>query len=150
MPRTLTLAALALVLFAGCAPSKSAIESSIREEMKNSMGVQVSAIDLTKMPDGSYTGTATAATGDVYEVQVNAPQGGRTEWKAVPSKSMLEKQISQQIASQVGTQVTSVTLTKTGFGVYTGTAVLANGQRMSLRTFLEGKQIRFEALPAGQ
>jgi hypothetical protein len=137
-----------LAACAGCGPSKSAIESSIRDEMKKSMNVEVSAIDLTKQPDGGYTGTATTTAGDAYDVQVSPTQGNRTEWKAVPGQAMLEKQVSTEIAKQVGSQVKSFALNKTGFGTYTGTATLANGQRMDVRTMLDGKQIRFEATPS--
>jgi hypothetical protein len=147
MSRALSLAALGLLLLAGCGPSKSAIEASIRDEMKKSMNVDIATIDLAKQPDGGYTGTAVAANGDAYDVQVQPAQGNRAEWKALPSLPVLEKQIKMQIGAQVGSQVQSLTLTKNGFGSYTGTAVLANGQRMNVRTFLEGRQIRFEATP---
>lgn len=150
MPRALSVAALALVLFAGCGPSQATIERSIRDEMKKGLNVEVSALNLTKQADGGYTGTATAPNGDAYDVQVKPPQAGGTEWKAVPSQAMLEKQIKQQIASQVGAEVKSLALTKSAFGVYTGPAVLANGQRMDVRTFMDGMQVRFEATPAGK
>lgn len=139
-----------LATCAGCGPSQATIERSIRDEMKKSMNVEISAINLAKQPDGGYTGTATASNGDAYDVHVNAAQGNRTEWKAVPSQAMLEKQVSTEIAKQVGSPVQSMALTKTGFGSYTGTATLANGQKMDVRTFLDGKQVRFEATPAGK
>jgi uncharacterized protein with FMN-binding domain len=149
MPRALSVAALALVLFAGCGPSQSTIERSIRDEMKKSMNVEIGAINITKQADGGYTGTASATNGDVYDVLVNPAQGNRTEWKAYPGQAMLEKLFRTEIAKSSGAQPTALTLTKGGsVGVYTGTATMPNGQRLSLRTFLQGNQVMIEALPA--
>lgn len=133
---------------AGCGPSKAAIESSIREEMKKSMAVDISAIVLTKLPDGGYTGTATATNGDQYDLEVSAPSGNRAEWKAFPGQATLEKQIRKQVATQTGMDPTSVALTKGGsVGVFTGAATLPNGQRLSVRTYLQGNQVMSELLP---
>jgi uncharacterized protein with FMN-binding domain len=149
MPRALSAAALALLLLAGCGPSKSAIEGSIRDEMKKTMGVEIATVGITKLPDGGYSGTATATNGDVYDVLVNPTQGNRTEWKAYPGQAMLENMFRKEIAKGAGVEPNTLALTKGGSaGVYTGTATLPNGQRLSLRTFLQGNQVMIEALPA--
>lgn len=137
-----------VAVLCGCGPSKGDIEKSIINEMKTSMNVEITSTSLTKQSDGSYTGTATARNGDVYDVTVEPPKGGRTEWKALPGQAMVEKTIREGIEGQNKMKVKALTLNKQGPGIYTGTAVLENGFKMSVSTSMEGKQIMMKAEPA--
>jgi hypothetical protein len=136
-----------LVVLAGCAPAKSDIDKSIKDEMKTSMNVEITSTNLTKQSDGGYTGTATAANGDVYDVTVDPPKGGRTEWKAIPSQAMVEKMMREGIATQIKSNVKTLTLTKQGPGIYSGTADLENGLKMKVSTSMEGKNMNWKAEP---
>jgi hypothetical protein len=65
--------------------------------------------------------------------------------KMFPGRSMLEKQFRAQIKTQGGLEPTELALTKgASIGEYTGTATLPNGQRLTLRTFLQGNQVMSE------
>jgi hypothetical protein len=139
--------ALVCALAAGCAPSKGDIEKSIREEMKTSLNVDVAAVNLTKQPDGSYVGTATAANGDVYDVTTNPPQGARIEWKAIPSQAMVERDVRAGVESHYQVKVKTLSLTKKGPGTYNGTVEFENGTKMSVSTSMEGKQLVWKTEP---
>jgi hypothetical protein len=150
MVRTLSLtvcAALAL-LAAGCAPGKSDIEKSVREEMKTQLGLEITAIDLTKKDDGSYAGTATAANGDVYDIVTGKPSGNKIEWKAYPSQSVIEKTVRSELESQMKTKVKSLALASKGEHVYEGKAELENGMKMKVSTHMDGTQLKWEAVPS--
>lgn len=131
----------------GCAPSKSDIDKSIKDEMKSSMNVDITSTALTKQSDGGYTGTATAANGDVYDVTVEPSKNGRSEWKAIPSQAMVEKMVREGLAAQLKVNVKGLALTKQGLGIYSGTADLDNGQKMKVTTSMEGKNMSWKAEP---
>ncbi len=132
----------------GCAPSKSEIEKSIKNEMKTALGVEITAVNLSKQADGGYVGTATAADGDTYDVTARPPQGGKAEWTAVPGQAALEKTVRQSLETQTQLKVQSLSLTKqSGPGVYTGVAVFEGGERAKVDTYMEGKQVMFKAEP---
>jgi hypothetical protein len=137
-----------LALAAGCAPSKADIDRSIREEMKTSLGVEITSTDLKKQSDGSYAGTATAANGDVYEVTTNPPKGTRIEWKAIPAQAVVERTVRDGMNAQLPSKVKTLSLTKESPGVYKGTAVLEDGSKMNVSTKMEGKNLLWEAAPA--
>ena len=138
---------LVVVLVAGCAPGKSDIEKSIRNEMKSSLGVEISTVDLQKQSDGTYTGTATAANGDIYDVTTTPPKSGKTEWKAVPSQIMVERLVRADLEAKTQTKVQSLALTKSSPGNYTGTAELTNGKKFKVTTSLEGKTLMLKTEP---
>lgn len=146
MPRALSVVAAALFLLAGCGPSRADIEHSIRDEMKNGMNVEITKIDLAKQPDGGYTGTATATTGDVYDVEVQAPKGNRSEWKALPTPAVLEKQLAKNLGAKLGDQLKSVHVNKIGGGLYAATVILASGERLEMRSKMVGNQVMFEPI----
>lgn len=143
-----TIPALLLALLAGCGPSKNDLDKSIKAEMKSSMNVEITSTNLTKQSDGGYTGTATATNGDIYDVTVEPPKSGRTEWKAIPSQSMVEKMMREGIETQVKVKVKALSLTKQGPGTFTGTADLENGLKMNVSTNMEGRSMRWKAEPA--
>jgi hypothetical protein len=149
MPRSLVLLVPVCLVatLVGCAPSKGDIDKSIKEEMKTSLGLDITSTDLTKKADGGYTGTATAANGDVYDVEVEPSKSGKAEWKAVPSKPTVEKMVREMIDNQIKIKVKSLDLSKQGFGSYTGTATLENGQKMKVTGTMEGKNLNLKADP---
>lgn len=134
-----------LVFVAGCAPSQKAIENSIREEMKKSLNVEITTINLQKQADGSYIGTANAANGDSYEVTTAAPKGGRTEWKAIPSQAMCEKLLREGIKQQLGLDVSKFDITKQSPGTYSGTADVQGGGKLKVSTTMQGTQLSWKA-----
>jgi hypothetical protein len=133
---------------AGCGPSKGDIDKSIKDEMKSGLGVDITSTNLTKQPDGGYTGTATAANGDIYDVVVNPSKGNKAEWKAAPAQPTVEKMLREMIDAQIKVKVQSMSLTKQGFGTYTGTAALENGKKLNLSATLDGKTLNLKADPA--
>lgn len=107
--------------------SGDSLENSIRQEMKSKRGVEITEIDLSKVADGGLGGTATAANGDVYELQVDKSDGSRRAWTARPSKKMLEREITALMAnSSLGT-ATTIDIAKTDSGGYEGTATTSTG-----------------------
>ena len=138
-----------VALLSGCAPGKSDIEKSIKDEMKSSLGVEVVSVNLTKQSDGSYTGTATAVNGDVYDVACDPPKGGKAEWRAFPSQAMLERDMRKDLEEKAKGKVKSLTLTKQGPGTFTGTAVFEDGSKAKVSTTVEGKQVmsKYEPIP---
>ena len=148
MPRYLALALpICLVVVLGCAPSKSDIDKSLREEMKSKLNVEITSTSLTKQSDGGYIGTATASNGDVYDVTVSPPSGGRTEWQAVPAQALVEKKVTEFIEGHYKSKVKTLNLTKQKPGVYTGTAVLDIGAKFNVSTSLEGTQLMVKTDP---
>lgn len=109
--------------------------------MKTSLGVDIAAVDLQKQPNGGYTGTATAANGDVYDVTVEPPKGGKSEWKATPTIPIIERMVRQSMDSQLPSKVKTMSLTKQGTDQYSGTAVLENGVRMKVTARMDGKNL---------
>jgi uncharacterized protein with FMN-binding domain len=134
-----------LVFVAGCAPSQKAIEDSIREEMKKSLAVEITTINLQKQADGSYIGTANAANGDTYDVTTAAPKGNRTEWKAIPGQNMCERILREGIQQQLNQKVTSFNLTKQSPGTYSGTADTESGMKLKVSTTMQGTQLSWTA-----
>jgi hypothetical protein len=137
-----------VLLGSGCAPGQSAIERSIRDEMKASLGVEVTSVKLTKQPDGSYTGTATVANGDTYDIETDRPSGPRMEWRRVPGKAVLERNVRDGLKQQMHSDVRTLTLNRTGFGTYSGSATLADGSQLNVTIKLEGNNVVWEAQPA--
>ncbi len=137
---------LALAL-AGCAPSQADIEKSVRTEMQTQLGVTITAVALTKQADGSYAGTATAQNGDAYDVTTLPPSGNKIEWKAIQGQVMIEKVLRDGIKQQMGGDVKTLQLTKSGAGTYAGTAELTSGQKIKVSTHMEGTTLKWEAAP---
>jgi hypothetical protein len=138
-----------LFLVSGCGPRQSDIERSIRDEMKSSLNVVITSIDLKKLSDGGYTGTATAQNGDVYEVTALPPKNNKSEWKAIPGQAMVEQVVRSGLEKQLSCKVKTLQLTKNGPGIYTGPAELSTNQRVIVTTRMEGKQLLWEAQMAG-
>jgi uncharacterized protein with FMN-binding domain len=128
----------------GCAPSKTDIDKSLREEMKSKLNVEITSTNLTKQPDGGYTGTATAANGNVYDVTVGPPKGGQFEWKVVLGQSTIERMIRQDAETRGKVKVKALTLTKRGDGQYEGPLELENGEWLTVTTKLEGSDLKWE------
>lgn len=118
---------LVAALAAGCAPGKAGIEKSIRDEMKSSLGVEITKVDLDKQADGTFSGTATAANGDTYDVTTSPPKGGKVEWKAVVAKNTIERMLRDHIKTSLKAEVTALELNKQPDGTYSGTATTAPG-----------------------
>jgi len=131
----------------GCSPSQRDVENSIREEMKSSLGVNITSLDLKKQGDGSYVGTATAANGDVYDVTTSPPSNNKIEWKAIPGQAMVERLVRAGLKEQLSANVKSLQLTKNGPGSYTGPAELETGSKVIVTTRMEGVNLRWEARP---
>lgn len=134
-------------VLSGCAPSKGDIEKSIKDEMKTSMNVEITSTNLTKGADGGYTGTATAANGDVYDVTAETPKGGRSAWTAIPAQSTVERMVREKIENDNKVKVKSIALTKQGPGVFSGTLELEGGGKMKVSTSMEGKNMNWKAEP---
>jgi hypothetical protein len=134
-------------LAAGCAPTQRDVERSIRDEMKSSLNVEITRIDLTRQSDGSYTGTATASNGYVYEVMTEAPRSRRTPWKAVLAQVTVERLVREDLEAKLHSKVKTLALTRESFGLYTGTAELENGQKVKIATRMEGNGLRLEYEP---
>jgi hypothetical protein len=135
-------------LVAGCGPTQGDIEKSIRDEMKAKTGTIITSFSLTKNADGSFVGTATAQNGDVYDVSTKPPVGGKMEWKCIPGQAMVERVVTQGIQQQLSLTITSFQLTKSGPGIYSGTAVATTGAKVSVSTHMEGAQLMWTAQPA--
>ena len=144
----LLIPALFLALFAsGCGVSQADIEKSVREGMKTKLSVDVASIDLKKQENGSYLGTATAQTGDVYDVVTVPPKDNKVEWNAIPGQAMVEKTVRTGLETQLSTKVKSLQLTKSAPGTYSGPAELESGSKVMVKTHLEGAQLMWEAKP---
>jgi hypothetical protein len=115
--------------------------------MKTSLGVEITSTNLTKQSDGSYTGTATAANGDVYEVTTEVPKGGQVEWKAVPGQAVVERTVRDAMNAQLPAKVKTLSLTRQGPGIYSGTGELEDGTRLKVSTSMEGKNLNWKAEP---
>jgi hypothetical protein len=139
--------ALTVFLVSGCSPSQAEVEQSIRDEMKSSLGVAITSLDLKKQNDGSFLGTATAQNGDVYDVTTSKPSGDKIEWKAVPGQAMVETVVRAGIQEQLSATVKTMQLTKKGPGEYTGPAELSNGAKVTVTTHMDGTQLKWEAKP---
>jgi hypothetical protein len=135
-------------LAAGCGVGQADIERSIRDEMKSKMGVVITSFDLKKQGDGSYVGTATAQSGDVYDVTTETPKGDTIQWKAVPGQAMVDKIVRDGMEQQLGAKVKTLQLTRKGPGNYTGPAELVTGVKMNVSTHMDGMQLLWEAKPA--
>jgi hypothetical protein len=131
-------------LVSGCSPGQRAVEQSIVQEMKSGRGVEITAINLTKQGDGSYTGTATAANGDTYEVVTEPPKGGQIRWEAIPDQTMIERHVRSEMDAKLPAKVVALSLTRKGKGVYEGTAELANGFKYNVSTKMEGTNLHWE------
>jgi hypothetical protein len=134
-------------LASGCGPGKSDIEKSIRSEMKTSLGVDITTVQLNKQSDGSFVGTATAQNGDVYDVTTLPPKGNKCEWKALPGLPMVERRVREGLEQQLKVKVKSIQLTKNGPDSFAGSAELSTGVKMTVKTRMEGLQMLFEAKP---
>ena len=131
----------------GCAPGKSDIDKSLREEMNAKLNVEITSTNLTKQPDGGYTGTATTRTGDTYDVTVGPVKGGQFEWKAIAGQALVEKDMRTWLEGQYKSKVKTLALTKQGPGVYNGTADMENGLKLNVSTHMEGIQLMMKADP---
>lgn len=139
--------ALAL-LVSGCSPSQNDIEKSIRDGMKTNLGVRVSSLDLKKQADGSYAGTAVAQNNEVYDVTTTPVKDNKVEWKAIPGQATVERKVREGLEQQLSTKVKTLQITKIGPGNYTGSAELATGAKVNIKTHMEGQQLMWEAQPA--
>jgi hypothetical protein len=143
----LVLAVCLVAGLAGCAPSTNDIDKALREEIKSKMNVEITSTNLTKQPDGSYTGTATAANGDVYDVTVSQPKRGEFQWKAIAGQALVEKKLREWLEGEYKSKVKTLVLTKREPGVYNGTTVLENDLKLNVSTHLEGGQLMMKADP---
>ncbi len=117
-----------LAVIAGCSAGKTDMEKSVKQEMKTALNVEITAVSLTKQSDGGYSGTATAANGDTYDVTATAPSSdGRFEWKAVVTQSTVERMLRDHLKTTMTIEVSALDLKKQPDGGYTGTANAANG-----------------------
>ncbi len=114
-------------LAAGCGAGKAEVEKAVREEMKKSLNAEITAISLTKQPDGTFAGTASATNGHTYDVTTTAPKGGKFEWTAVLTKESVEKLIRERMKTSFGVDFTVADLQKQADGSYTGTGTGTNG-----------------------
>lgn len=135
------------LLSGGCAPSQEAIEKSIRDEMKSTMKVEVKSIDIKKQEDGSYIGTATAENGDTYDITTEKPDQGKIAWKATPSKTTLERMMSEIVTNQLNLKVKSLNLDKKEGLNYSGMAESQEGLKFTLTADWDGKQYNLKATP---
>ena len=136
------------LLVSGCSPGQGEIEKSIRDEMKSQLNVVITSLDLKKQSDGSYTGSATAQNGDVYEVTTSPPKNNKIEWKAIPGQAMVERIVREGLEQRLSAKVTTLQLTRNGPGIYTGPAELATGSKVIVTTRMEGTQFLWEHKPA--
>ena len=136
---------LLLVVVSGCSPSQGDVEKSIRDELKDKLSVEIASFDLKKQGDGSYLGTATAKTGDVYEITSLPPKGTTLKWEAVPGQALVEAVVRKGLAKQLATNVKTLELTRIGPGTYNGPAELETGIRLIVTTRMEGGQLLWEA-----
>lgn len=116
-----------LIGLASCTPSPFDVEQSVRGEMQTKMGIELSALDLAKQPDGSYTGTATVVNGDVYEVAVDPPGSGRIKWRAVATQATIERMLRDHLEGNLHLNVKTMEVKKQPDGSYAGTATATNG-----------------------
>lgn len=144
-----SIAAVALTfLVLGCGSELGNIETSVRDEMKSQMKVEVKSLDLKKQAGGGYAGSATATNGDAYDVTVAPPKDNKFEWKAVHGQALVEKAVRDGLTTQLKTEVKSLELKKTSPGHYTGPAEMATGERVIVTTYMDGAQLKWEAKPA--
>lgn len=146
--RLVPLLALLALLLIGCGLGQADIERSIRENMKANLNVTVNTIDLRKLADGSFTGTATAQNGDVYEVSTTPPKSDRIEWKVTPGQTTVEGLVRAGLEQKTSSKVTLLNLTRPAPGTYTGRAELASGEKYNVSTRMEGMQLLWEAKPS--
>lgn len=139
-----------------CAPSQADIEKSIRDEMKSKNNVTITTIDLTKNADGTYTGTAIAENGDVYDVTTKLPERGKIEWQAVESQSTRDKKmivevhrvVREGMEEQYKTKVKVLNMQKAEGNKYEGKAETEIGLKYSVKAEVEGVQIKWESVPS--
>lgn len=138
---------LGIALVGGCAPKQADIEKMVRDEVSVRLESEVTALTLNKQPDGGYAGTATIANGDVYDVVVDRPRGGRVQWRLLPSQALAERLVRNGLESEHRCQVKSLNLTKQASGEYTGTAVLETGVELSVTASMQGKRFVWKTEP---
>jgi hypothetical protein len=135
-----TVLALSFLYAAGCNRDKANIENSIREGMKSQLNIEITSIDISKQSDGTYSGTATASNGDVYEITTEPPKDNQVMWKATPSQSVVERRVSETLESELKIKVKKLTLTKKGSGEYEGKAELESGAKLKVTVGMEQNQ----------
>jgi uncharacterized protein with FMN-binding domain len=134
------------LLLTGCGVPQSEVERIVRTGIEDKMHTKVTSLNLTKESDTKYTGTATVSSGDKFDIQATV-EGKMVRWTALPDRAGTEKQFKEIISKQLGGQVQSMELTKGSDGTYTGTATLATGQKLKLRSHVKGEKLMFEAKP---
>jgi uncharacterized protein with FMN-binding domain len=137
-----------VAVLVGCAPSKGDIEKSIKDEIKSRLGVEATAVNPTKQSDGGYTGTATAANGDVYDITVAPASRRRAEWKAVVSQGTVERMLRDHLKNNLKMEVAKMELTKEPDGNYSGTATATNGETIEVRADPKPEGIALNAVVA--
>jgi hypothetical protein len=119
-------ALLCLTALSGCArPGPVDAERSVRDGMKAQMGIDVAAVNVTRQPDGSFAGTATAANGDVYNVRASVSGDGWSVLQVVLADETIERMIRDHLATNM--QVAATEVKKQSDGGFTGTATATNG-----------------------
>ena len=76
------------------------------------------------------------------------PQGGKAEWKAIPGKALVERTVRESMDAQLPSKIKTLNLTRQGPGVYTGPAVLENGEKLNVSTSMDGKVLNCSWMPA--
>lgn len=127
--------------------AQASVEKLIREHMKTSLDADVTVADMKKQPDGSYTGTATAANGDTYEVTAGAPTQAGIQMNYVAGQNTVERLVREDIEKQTKAKIKSFALTRKGPGTYTGTATQENGGVLVVNTKLDGNSLRWTFAP---
>jgi|GEM_PF-4130233 len=119
------------------------IERKVTEGMLEQMKVRFVSMSLVEEPKETFTGTAKAENDDEYEIAV-VLRGGLIDWKAIPGRVWVERFLRAGLRDQLRSDVASLNLTRSSPGHFSGRAVLKNGTKLDVSTFMEGRELRWK------
>lgn len=128
--------------------TRATMERRIRDHFKAACNLDATAVTLRELFHRGFEGTATVANGDVYDVTIDPPsRSGRSEFHIVYGRPTVERMIRTGINEKNASKVKTLALEKRSPGHYAGTAVLADGAKLKVRTWADDKNFSWEAKP---